>query len=219
MNQFNGSLADLNSFSVTYKPAINPLTTLPSLEERIATLETVLSNLEPAITDGFTKLEGRISNLEKGTQSGGTGNSSSVYEQRFSTIEQQIVAFSQQNTAIGQQITNIHQQVTSIRQQIASTQGIDPTVLANMEKRITTIEQRMDSAVQGSGGQTTPPSNGTYALCNVRGLNVRKGASSNFPVIAGISFGQRVKVLDRQDGWAKLENPSGWCAEVYLSFI
>jgi hypothetical protein len=36
--------------------------------------------------------------------------------------------------------------------------------------------------------------------------------------VGGLTYGQKVKILDHKDGWAQIETPSGWCNETYLSF-
>jgi uncharacterized protein YgiM (DUF1202 family) len=75
-----------------------------------------------------------------------------------------------------------------------------------------TIQTTVQADAQAAG------SNGTYAICNTSGLNVRNGPGATYPIVGGLTYGQRVKVLDRQQGWAQLERPSGWSNENYLSF-
>mgnify|MGYP001766479752 CR=1 FL=1 len=58
----------------------------------------------------------------------------------------------------------------------------------------------------------------TYGVCNTSGLNVRSGPANTYSVIGGLTFGQRVRILERRDGWAQIESPAGWCNENYLSF-
>ena len=64
----------------------------------------------------------------------------------------------------------------------------------------------------------TPAPTYTYAICNTSALNVRSGPGISFPIVAGITYGQRVKILSRKDGWAQIDSPAGWCNESYLSF-
>lgn len=99
---------------------------------------------------------------------------------------------------------------------------------AALEQRLTTLETRT-----GSGGGTTPPpvsppptippstpppTTQTWAVCRASGLNVRSGAGTGYPIVGGITYGQRVKVLSKQNGWAQIESPSGWCSERYLDY-
>ena len=58
----------------------------------------------------------------------------------------------------------------------------------------------------------------TYAICNTSALNVRNGPGISYSIVGGVSYGQRVKILNRQNGWAQIETPAGWCNESYLSF-
>jgi lysozyme len=66
---------------------------------------------------------------------------------------------------------------------------------------------------------TVPPSSGnSYATCNTGALNVRSGPGANYPMVAGLQYGQRVKVVARQNGWAQFETPAGWSNETFLTF-
>ena len=58
---------------------------------------------------------------------------------------------------------------------------------------------------------------GEYMVCRARALNVRSGPGSVFPVVGWLENGQRIKVLERNNGWAQLEAPKGWSMETYLS--
>jgi lysozyme len=57
-----------------------------------------------------------------------------------------------------------------------------------------------------------------FGICNTSGLNVRGGPGVAFPIVGGLTYGQRTKILTRKSGWAQIERPSGWCNESYLSF-
>ena len=65
---------------------------------------------------------------------------------------------------------------------------------------------------------TTPTTPDSYGICNTSGLNVRSGPGVTFPIVGGLTYGQRVKILSHKTGWAQIETPSGWCNESYLSF-
>jgi lysozyme len=111
---------------------------------------------------------------------------------------------------------------------------------ASLENRVAALEQRLTAVEQTLAGldPTFPPPpdpepepnpepdpgpepepvTELYAVCKASGLNVRSGPSTAYPVVGGLTFGQRVKVLERQNGWARLESPAGWSSERYLEF-
>ncbi len=90
--------------------------------------------------------------------------------------------------------------------------------LAALEQRVASLEQAL--AAQASSPSSTPytPPATSYALCTAEALNVRSGPGATYPVIGWLSNGQRVKVVERQNGWARIDNPSGWSGERYLRF-
>jgi lysozyme len=70
----------------------------------------------------------------------------------------------------------------------------------------------------GSTGATPQlPVADTFGVCNTSGLNVRSGPGVTNPIIGGITYGQRVKVLSQRSGWAQLQSPAGWVNQSYLS--
>jgi len=222
MNHFYGSLDELKKFSETYLPKITPEVPSASNEERINTLESILSTLEPVFTEAYSKLDERISALENGTISGGSDSSSPSYNQRIITVEQKISALSQQNTTMGNQIASFNQFMNTFNQKLASFSSLDMSLVTGLENRILEIEQKIvanQSGTQNTSPQPSSPATGqTYAVCTVRGLNVRSGPGLSYPVITGLTYGQKVKFLDRTNGWVQIQNPAGWCAEMYLSF-
>jgi uncharacterized protein YgiM (DUF1202 family) len=58
----------------------------------------------------------------------------------------------------------------------------------------------------------------SYGICNTSGLSVRSGPGVTYPIVGGLTYGQRIKILSRKSGWTQIETPSGWCNESYLSF-
>ena len=119
--------------------------------------------------------------------------------------------------------------------------------IISLEQRASTFEQRMNTAEQnltalkntvsslaaqtpvGQNSNPTPtpsptptpipePAPGITAICMALGLNVRSGPGATYPVVGGLVSGQRVKVLERQTGWARFESPAGWSSEQYLKF-
>jgi lysozyme len=107
-----------------------------------------------------------------------------------------------------------------------------PTVPApgplTLEERVALLEQRAAALEQKlSTGTPLPPSPplpppapaSLYAVCAAAGLNLRRGPGVSYPVVGGLVYGQRVKVLERQSGWAQSESPAGWCSEKYVNFV
>jgi probable enterotoxin D len=75
-------------------------------------------------------------------------------------------------------------------------------------------ERYIEYESNGNGGSS--PTTATFAICLASGLNVRSGPAATFPVVGGLVYGQRAKVMQRENGWAQLENPAGWGSESYL---
>ena len=78
-------------------------------------------------------------------------------------------------------------------------------------------QQDVPSDIPSSGttSQATTPE--IYGVCNTSGLNVRGGPGVTYPIIGGLTYGQRVKILAQKEGWAQVESPAGWCNRSYLS--
>ncbi len=91
-----------------------------------------------------------------------------------------------------------------------------------LEQRVTLLEQRVAALEQGSPGTPPPPppppTTDLYATCTASSLNVRSGPGTSYPAVGYLVYGQRVHVLERQDGWARIETPAGWCSEKYLKY-
>jgi lysozyme len=77
--------------------------------------------------------------------------------------------------------------------------------------------EKVDIPVQGETAQPTTTSN-SFGICNTSGLNVRSGPGITYPIVGGLIYGQRTKILSHKTGWTQIESPSGWCNESYLSF-
>ena len=98
----------------------------------------------------------------------------------------------------------------------APTAGLEAR-LADLEQRLAALEQRL-GAQSAPAAAAQPASASSFALCTAQALNVRSGPGASYPVIGWLASGQRVKVVERQNGWARLENPAGWSGERYLRF-
>jgi lysozyme len=66
--------------------------------------------------------------------------------------------------------------------------------------------------------QPVPSLPASFGICNTSGLNVRRGPGVTYPIVGGLTYGQRIKILGHSSGWAQIETPSGWCNESYVSF-
>ena len=122
--------------------------------------------------------------------------------------------------------------VDNLEGQISNLGGSITTLTTTLSQRIAVVEQKIQnigSIPSGPPVPTNPPSDPpfptdppssdiTYATCNTSALNVRSGPAVSYPMVAGLRYGQRVKVIKRQNGWAQFDNPAGWSNEVYLSF-
>jgi GH25 family lysozyme M1 (1,4-beta-N-acetylmuramidase) len=69
----------------------------------------------------------------------------------------------------------------------------------------------------GQNNDNPPSTPGDYAICRASALNVRSGPGTTYGVVGWIELGQRVKILYRQNNWAQLETPAGWCQGSFLT--
>ena len=60
-------------------------------------------------------------------------------------------------------------------------------------------------------------SHDVYARSTSAGVRVRIAPVTGL-VIGGLVFNQRVKILERKNGWARIESPAGWVSETLLKF-
>jgi GH25 family lysozyme M1 (1,4-beta-N-acetylmuramidase) len=82
------------------------------------------------------------------------------------------------------------------------------------------FEGTMSDLLQFAGITPPVPTAVTLnAICTAAGLNLRSGPTIAYPVVGGLVYGQRIKVLERQNGWAHSDAPAGWCNEKYLNFV
>jgi len=118
-------------------------------------------------------------------------------------LESRIVTLEQRASSIEQRISLVEQSVAAIKNTLASAPptGTQPPA---------PVPQPVPPA--------PAPDPGVMAICMALGLNVRSGPGPSYPVVGGLVSGQRMKVLERQTGWARFESPSGWSSEQYLKF-
>jgi hypothetical protein len=110
---------------------------------------------------------------------------------------------------------------------------IQTTTTLKLAERILNLEQRIQSIDQfvsylqesvshpafeneaAEEGMETPQG---YAVCNANSLNVRKGPGLSHQILGTVLHNQRVRVIARQDDWARITEPEGWISEKYLDF-
>ncbi len=85
------------------------------------------------------------------------------------------------------------------------------------EHRLQQLEHEMDqlsdriSEIEERGKESN-------AVCGSRSLNVRKGPGFLYPITGELAAGEQIKVLERKNGWARIERPNGWAKEKYLAY-
>ena len=128
--------------------------------------------------------------------------------------------------------SGIFGRVDNLEGQISNLGGSITTLTTTLTQRIATVEQKIENIGNTPSAPPTPTdppsapptptdppsSNITYATSINSALNVRSGPGASYPMVAALKYGQRVKVIKRQNGWAQFENPAGWSSEAYLSF-
>jgi len=117
-------------------------------------------------------------------------------------------------------IITLEQRASTIEQKIST-----------MQQAIAALQNATTASTQSTGTQPPAPTTGSQpapqtpppqpaptvsAICMALGLNVRSGPGPTYPVVGSLVSGQRVKVLERQNGWARFESPAGWSSEQYL---
>jgi GH25 family lysozyme M1 (1,4-beta-N-acetylmuramidase)/uncharacterized protein YraI len=138
-------------------------------------------------------------------------------EERIQAIEDAVASSPQNTTAL----STLSQRVTTVEQKVTTQGQTLTTTKTDLSQRIASLEQKIGvtTPTTPSTNPTTPStSTAVYAVTTINALNVRTGPGVSYPSIGGLSLGQRVKVIKRQNGWSQLESPAGWCSDVYLSF-
>jgi lysozyme len=201
MNRFNGTLNELMEFSGIQIPVVNLNEKFEKLDGDVKDLASIVSSLNQTgnasvsdITGRVDKLEGQVANLD-----GSFTTLTKTLTQRLAAVEEKITNLV--NTPSSQPIPTLPQSDPPIpinspsNQPVSTFSPLDPIIPVE-----------------------TPSSNDTYASCITTALNVRSGPGVSYPMVAGLRYGQRVKVIKRQNGWAQFEDPTGWSSEAYLTF-
>ncbi len=210
MNRFNGTLNELMEFAGTRIPVVNVNELYGSLEEKVTNLEGMVASINQtgnasasSISSRVDDLEGQISNL-----SGSITTLSTSFTQQLAAVEQKI-------GDLASSISNPPAPADPPSESPAQISTLpDPSLQASTPSDVPVLDSTLPD--------THVPTNSTsasdiYAICITSALNVRKGPGASYPMVAGLRYGQRVKVIQRQDGWAQFENPAGWSSEAYLS--
>ena len=198
MNRFNGTLNELMEFAGVRVPVIN------------------LNELYQTLADKTQALEASLASLPQASNPAVSG----VID-RVTTLEQQIAEVTQTHasTTAGydDRLTAIEQKIADLMLTPLTPQTIPP-ISAVTPPTPVVISTPIDPTPVPPATPITPASTDVYALCNTAALNVRSGPAATYPMVAGIYLGQRVKILNRQNGWAQVEDPAGWSNETYLTF-
>lgn len=69
------------------------------------------------------------------------------------------------------------------------------------------------------GAAEAPKNRGqwTVTVRAPRGLNIRAGRGTSFPIVGALADGERVPVGDARDGWLRLHDGRGYIAEAYTT--
>jgi lysozyme len=110
---------------------------------------------------------------------------------------------------------------------------INRTTTQTLEERILNLEQRLHNIDQFVSYLQAPISSPAaekpemddeletaqvYAVCNANSLNVREGPGLSHQILGTVLYNQRVRVIDQQGGWVRIQEPEGWISEKYLGF-
>jgi uncharacterized protein YgiM (DUF1202 family) len=231
MNRYNGTLNELMEFAGMNIPVVNLNEKFELLDSKVKKLEGTIASINQNGNATVTKtldrvdlLEGQIKNL-----GGSIADLSTSLTQRIAAIEKTIIGLGNpptNQTIAGDPIVNDAKQTvsfTSVQTQIDPT--LNPTVQNDIPSNMTgSIDFPQDQPVLTEPSPDTPISNtpagnnSNNAICITSALNVRSGPGSSNPVVGGLRYGQRVKIISRQSGWAQIQDPEGWSPEAYLSF-
>jgi GH25 family lysozyme M1 (1,4-beta-N-acetylmuramidase) len=195
VNRFNGSLEEL------YELARRKPDTGTSLGERLVALETRLASLEKALQQAGLADTPPIENTDNAE-----GEPEPEPEE---DLKQAIVI---------QDDTPVYLGPFTVLSAVARLKRNTPVEIIDSQSGWSKIKspagwvenQALKIAAE------TPEENEGYLVCRVSALNVRAGPGSAFPVIGWLQKGQRVRVLERSNGWAQLQSPAGWSMETYL---
>jgi uncharacterized protein YgiM (DUF1202 family) len=188
MNRFNGTLNELMEFAGVRIPVVNLNEVVDTLHQKVTDLESTVSSIQQTENGSTPAISGRVGDLEG----------------QISTLGGSIATVT----------TMLTQRIAAVEQQIANI-GLSPSL-----PPVPQFDPPAPIPAPTNPPVTFPSlsSDITYATCITSALNVRSGPGASYPMVSGLKYGQRVKVLKRQNGWAQFENPAGWSSEAYLTF-
>ncbi len=231
MNRYNGTLNELMEFAGMNIPVVNLNEKYELLDSKVKKLEGAVASINQNGNTTVTKtldrvdvLEGQIANL-----GGSIADLSTTLTQRIAAIEKTIIGLGNpaptSSAPSDSSANGAKQTVSSVGVQTQTGPVLDPTSQNDIPAEMTdSTDHPQDLPVS-----VEPPSNSPIsinpaasispnAICITSALNVRSGPGSSNPVVGGLRYGQRVKIIDRQNGWAQIQDPEGWSPEAYLSF-
>ncbi len=231
MNRFNGTLNELMEFAGIRIPVVNLNEKFESLDDRVKLLENIVTTLKQSgeVTNSGTlarldELTSHLANLD-----GSFTACSSAINQRIAAIEQMVGSPAN--------LSSFHPIQTGLSTGVANpadppspdpgltdvpvTIPVPAEVPADLSGK---IDPPSDMSGISDPTPTVPTPSYTsagsvkYATCITTALNVRSGPGASFPTTNVLRYGQQVKVINRQSGWAQFQDPDGWSSEAYLSF-
>ncbi len=231
MNRYNGTLNELMEFAGMNVPVVNLNEKFESLDSKVKKLEGAISSINQngnaaasGTLDRVAALEGQISNL-----SGSITTLSTTLTQRITAIEKTIMDLGTTSStppAPTVQVATVPNQtvppVSAANQtdlpQEQPAQGDPPKDMTDATDL--PLDQAIPSDLPTDTPNTAIPTTNVSlnAICITSALNVRSGPGSTNQIVGGLRYGQRVKIISRQGGWAQIQDPAGWCSEAYLSF-
>jgi lysozyme len=231
MNRYNGTLNELMEFAGMNVPVVNLNEKFDLLDSKVKKIEEAVSSINQNgnaaasdTKDRVDALEGQVSNL-----SGSITTLSATLTQRITAIEKTIIDLGNNPSTtpvLTVPVANASNQTDPPSSATNQTDlPVEPPDQRNLPSNLTdSTDLPQDQSTLSDLPSDTPISaNSTSsispnAICVTTALNVRSGSGSSNPVVGGLRYGQRVKIINRQGGWAQIQDPAGWCSEAYLSF-
>jgi lysozyme len=221
MNRFNGTLNELMEFAGIRIPVVNLNEKIETLDAKVKNLEGIVTSINQNGNNATSSVSSRVDALE-----GQLSNLGSEFTTCSTTLTQRIEAVEQSIVDLGKLISN--PPIPAVPAPDLPN-PVDPTTdLPNptdlpVDAPVATdlpVNQPVPTDLPADQPITTDPApkSITYATCSTTALNLRSGPGASYPVVGGIQHGQRVKVMNRQNGWAQFEEPEGWSSEAYLTF-
>jgi lysozyme len=231
MNRYNGTLNELMEFAGMNVPVVNLNEKYELLDGKVKKLEAAVSSINQngnASTsdtlDRIDALDGQVSNLNVSI-----ATLSAAMNQRIIAIEKTIIDLGNTPTTppvptvstVGAPVQTVHPvsdpnqadlPATPQVQSDVPSKAVDPTDLPPDQPILSDLPT--DTSISPNPANNISPN----AICITSALNIRSGPGSSHSIVGGLRYGQRVKIINHEGGWAQLQEPAGWCSEAYLSF-